>query len=451
MAIHKVDQDPTELSLVSSFTHDALHRKQDLLEFVYALQTTQGGCSVFLCSPWGNGKTFFVKTARLILKRLNAQLDAVGSSAIDALIEPSMREQADINPIVPFYFNAWENDLYDEPLAALFASMAAEFDLLTNEGSSRELISSLGSVIDSILNANSLPALVKPAMNAIGSLKGTDVIDSYKKRYELKDAISNGLDQIKIETANTIVVFIDELDRCRPEFALRLLEQTKHFLTRDDVILVYSVDLEQLAELIRGFYGQGFDGYRYLEKFYDTIIELRDPDSRKYVEQSNLLDTYSSYDCMVSDILSSNRPTPRRCNRLIPIFQQMRGKAIDGPIRYASDFAKTILTPLFLSIKVDDPALWHNIRDGKCLDKLYEIGTQYSTFNEVLDQCLRGTPYLPRDREPGKEECKLYVIDLCTLIFEDDKRSERYSKAANRMGEKWGNFDSHYFKTLQFL
>ncbi len=137
MAIHKVDQDPTELSLVSGFTHDVLHRKQDLLEFVYALQTTQGGCSVFLCSPWGNGKTFFVKTAQLILKRLNLQLDAVGSSAIDALIEPSMRKQSDINPIVPFYFNAWENDLYDEPLAALFASMAAEFDLLTNEGSSR--------------------------------------------------------------------------------------------------------------------------------------------------------------------------------------------------------------------------------------------------------------------------------------------------------------------------
>ena len=418
---------------------------------MYALQTTQGGCSVFLCSPWGNGKTFFVKTAQLILKRLNLQLDAVGSSAIDALIEPSMRKQSDINPIVPFYFNAWENDLYDEPLAALFASMAAEFDLLTNEGSSRELISSLGNIVDLILSTGSLPALVKPAMNMISALKGTDIIDSYKKRYELKDAISNGLNQIKTETANTIVIFIDELDRCRPEFALKLLEQTKHFLTRDDVILVFSVDLEQLAELVRGFYGQGFDGYGYLEKFYDVVIELREPDPRRYVNQSGLLDSPSVYDYMVADILAVDKPTLRRCNRLIPIFHRMSDKAFDGMLRHADEFAKTILAPLFLSIKYDDPSLWKDIRNGRHLEEVYEIGSRYPTFVEATEMYACHALKVSRDQQPSEEECQQLILDLCTLIFEGNKQSKRCSEARGRVGGLWTSLDSHYFKTLQFL
>ena len=43
----------------------------------------------------------------------------------------------------------------------------------------------------------------------------------------------------------------------------------------DRVIVLYSVNFNQLARVVEGMYGQGFDGQRYFSRFYDLTIPLR--------------------------------------------------------------------------------------------------------------------------------------------------------------------------------
>ena len=60
---------------------------------------------------------------------------------------------------------------------------------------------------------------------------------------ELKNTFKELLEDVKIEKANKLVIFIDELDRCNPSFAIKLLERIKHFFYDDRFIFVFSTDV----------------------------------------------------------------------------------------------------------------------------------------------------------------------------------------------------------------
>ena len=61
-----------------------------------------------------------------------------------------------------------------------------------------------------------------------------------------------------------MLFFIDELDRCKPSFAVHLLEQLKHYISDERITFVFSVNLEQLQHTIKHYYGINFDSGRYL-------------------------------------------------------------------------------------------------------------------------------------------------------------------------------------------
>ena len=71
-----------------------------------------------------------------------------------------------------------------------------------------------------------------------------------------------------------LVVFIDELDRCRPDFAVNFLERVKHVFDVPSLVFVMAVNRKELASVVKSFYGCG-DGEKYLEKFFDLVFHLR--------------------------------------------------------------------------------------------------------------------------------------------------------------------------------
>jgi hypothetical protein len=73
-----------------------------------------------------------------------------------------------------------------------------------------------------------------------------------------------------------IVIIIDELDRCRPSYALQLLERMKHFFSVPKVHFVFGVNLAQLANSVVATYGAGIDGQLYLQKFIQLSVQLHD-------------------------------------------------------------------------------------------------------------------------------------------------------------------------------
>ncbi|MCF2906932.1 KAP family NTPase [Pseudoalteromonas sp. DL2-H2.2] len=75
-----------------------------------------------------------------------------------------------------------------------------------------------------------------------------------------------------------IAIFVDELDRCRPNYAMELLETIKHFFELEGYLFVIATDTEQLSHSIKAVYGSEFDGREYLSRFFNPSAKLPEPD-----------------------------------------------------------------------------------------------------------------------------------------------------------------------------
>jgi len=94
----------------------------------------------------------------------------------------------------------------------------------------------------------------------------------------------------KATTQRPILFFIDELDRCRPDFALSILELVKHVFDIPGIKFIFVANLEQLKAAIRKRYGQDVDAGVYLEKFVKMEIGLSShTNAKKHLHNSIVL------------------------------------------------------------------------------------------------------------------------------------------------------------------
>lgn len=112
--------------------------------------------------------------------------------------------------------------------------------------------------------------------------KFNDFCDEYKEYYDNLQEFKKCLE--KIAEKKPIIVLIDELDRCRPLFAIELLESVKHLFDAENVIFVFAMDMEQLSHSIKCIYGQDMNASGYLSRFFDYISKMPEPDRKIYIE-----------------------------------------------------------------------------------------------------------------------------------------------------------------------
>ena len=83
-------------------------------------------------------------------------------------------------------------------------------------------------------------------------------------------AIKKSLQEcIPDKTQRKVVIIIDELDRCKPTFAIQLLETVKHLFNIRGLVFLFSLDIGALQHCVRKIYGNEFDAIGYLERFFD--------------------------------------------------------------------------------------------------------------------------------------------------------------------------------------
>ncbi len=74
-----------------------------------------------------------------------------------------------------------------------------------------------------------------------------------------------------------IVIFIDELDRCRPTYAVKLLEEIKHLFDVPGLVFIFGMNGDQLGHSLCSAYGPNFDGAAYLRRFINRRYLLATP------------------------------------------------------------------------------------------------------------------------------------------------------------------------------
>lgn len=126
----------------------------------------------------------------------------------------------------------------------------------------------------------------------IECLKSENPFEEIKKQRSIENRISEFFKMIPEERANKVVIFIDELDRCKPIFTIRLLEQIKHYINDDRVMFVFSVNIDELQHTIKKYYGNGFDACRYLDRFFFQRISLPPTNKTEFYEYMGLGSRY---------------------------------------------------------------------------------------------------------------------------------------------------------------
>jgi len=220
-------------------------------------------------SPWGAGKSFFLKRWAQELSQKH----------------------------ICITFNAWETDYTDEPLVALITSIEEQTSdqrVLVEAGKA-----TVGAGTSLIKKATPLiiKGLIKRYVGVeldeiIGDTAGEAaegivehlIAEQSKTPHhvaEFKKAMMNRIAdaQDREEKEGPAFIFIDELDRCRPTYAIELLERIKHFFEIENCRFVVASDSSQLAHSIRAIYGERFHSERYLNRFFDAEFRLDNRDT----------------------------------------------------------------------------------------------------------------------------------------------------------------------------
>ena len=133
------------------------------------------------------------------------------------------------------------------------------------------------------------PAATTPLMGALARFAG-DRLSAFPGAQQSVDEFKATFQEMAAEISaahggRPLIVAIDELDRCRPTFAIELLETAKHLFSADHVVFVLTMNRQELAHSIKAVYGEHFDADGYLRRFVDVDFRLPLVDQQAFVNE----------------------------------------------------------------------------------------------------------------------------------------------------------------------
>ncbi len=225
-------------------------------------------------SAWGTGKTIFLEQFEQEIKLSEEEL------------------YVNLNATVIRY-NAWINDDWDDAFVPIAYHLFQQFkDDIIKMGLKEELINDFKEIVYSIgknllegyLNSKGITeetmGFIKKAFNRNREIEDKSMEVDFFKAYEQNTALKNKLKKILLEISkgygheHKLIIIIDELDRCKPTYAIQTLEVVKHFFGIENVIFILGIDMEQLSHSVSTVYGQNMDSSGYLRRFVDLIFRL---------------------------------------------------------------------------------------------------------------------------------------------------------------------------------
>lgn len=110
--------------------------------------------------------------------------------------------------------------------------------------------------------SETVESLVKERLDT--HAKETNLIQSFR------ESLSDLPAKLKDNQNGRLVIIVDELDRCKPSFAVEILEKIKHLFSVKNVVFLLVMNKQQLEEAIKSVYGNNIDAHTYLQKFINV-------------------------------------------------------------------------------------------------------------------------------------------------------------------------------------
>ena len=213
----------------------------------------------------GLGKDFFIKQVKLILDTYNpiSQLPEDIREEVKRLEEEGFSYPENYTTV---YYDSWANDSHVDIIFSLIHATISSNQSDYTVVRQRDIGNAAAAIADAVTECG--------ISNALKSLRGTDQLAAIKERESIKELVKDFLDALINEHGDRLVIFVDELDRCKPDYALSLMERIKHFFDDERVTFVFAINLSQFQHTVKSYYGSEFNATRYLDKFFDIQMAL---------------------------------------------------------------------------------------------------------------------------------------------------------------------------------
>ena len=237
---------------------DVLNRAQIAERLTNLIRNQSSPFVISIHGYWGTGKTF-------LLKRWQRDLETQGFKAI--------------------YLNEWEDDFCDDPLLAILGQLAEYFQEGELKGLARQVLDVAGPLIRQNISGvlNKVTGMSLEVQSKEQSQRDfiEDYLDQRATKDKLKEHLARMSSAVYDDKGLPMVFIIDELDRCRPTFAIELLERVKHIFDVRNLVFVFGINRDELCSSLQSIYGN-IDADVYLRRFFDMEFTLPQADSEKF-------------------------------------------------------------------------------------------------------------------------------------------------------------------------
>lgn len=429
---------PTNENVYQTFVDDKIGRNPKVFKFISLINRIESSCSISLDGSWGSGKTIFVKQVKMVLDSLNQfkvkgdyfeQEEETVKTIFSRLCDKTTPVES-IKPHVCVYYDAWENDSDTDPLISLAYKISKDFSseyVFENAPKIQEVVSSaLKTIVSGITNID---------VNRIyDDCHFTNKLEEIEKTKSLEQTISEMFDSLLPEHDDRLIVFIDELDRCKPTYAVKLLERIKHYFTNSKITFVFSTNLQELGNTIKKMYGSDFDADRYFDKFFDLRFSLPEINIDSYLSYLGCWEGVINLE-IFKKIIKQYQLSMRGICKFLKIYELAKPSDIalnrvlysDSCIKGTRFFEGAVL-PLLVALQLTDLHDLNMFISGKnpkpLIDLLKDGEYQYLSLLNISE--------MPIFKENGEKSIEDVIIALYNKIYNPNIRWD-ISKFGNNM------------------
>lgn len=444
------DLKPTKKNLIEMLEKDSLGRNNAIYRFIRLLLSIEDATTISIDGDWGSGKTFFVKQLKLVLEAYNSSFkvsnkddesdynndENINGDDIDQIKkvmsiidEKFFNETLINNPRFVVYYDAWENDDEVDPVLSfifrIVESVRENFDIKIDF-----------KIFDNIPIFKNLVSTIKDLKFMV---KFNALLENQKQNNNLKQEIKVFLNSLLEERGNKLIILIDELDRCSPSYAVKMLERIKHYFDDDNIIFVFSTDLSQLTHTIKKFYGEGYDSCRYLNRFFDLRLRLpnvNDIHLEKYCGNIEFKDNDYFITIASRQIIKKYNLSLRQINKFYKLLKISTFNIFEKNIS-GIQFYISFINPLVIVLNIIDIKQYNDFVSGKDSKPLIEL---------LKDLNNTRCKFIFEERFLNPEEYK--NIDSNNIYLKLQERFEKMYEAI--FGEDYSKNDQIYIGNLHF-
>ena len=449
--IKTLELDPTKKNIYNTLVANAVGRNKNLWQFASFCSAQVSRCSIALDAEWGMGKTFFLKQLKMLFDLYD--LDENEQREIEKTFSKFRNKSAIVKKLKPHvcvYYDAWLNDNAEDPMQSILYCLikhkSDQFLKLSkyDEKSKKKIIAFLNDTKEFVKNLflfNNKKDLLLEAIasfescipfktkNITESAKTSNPTRGLEAQKSFHDAFSDYLNKLIPHKDERLLILVDELDRCKPSYAVQLLERIKHYLSNDRITFVFAVNKDQLQHTIRAFYGEAFDAYRYLNRFFYHNFILPSPDIENFMAFNGLDQTEKAFDFkLYADV----------CVSFIKLYDLSLREAIRywqwvslacHPFKNEKErnddiswkFVMYIIVPIIMGLRLCDKNELDEFLNGKKIDPLLAVLKNSPVGNSFIrhpEQALQEKRF---DPENMSSDILIPAEMIYTKLFDEDE------------------------------